>query len=85
MTQIENYYKDKITMLKETLHKEKREKEIQYRAQLQFFSQLDREKRHDFKNKVDTIFQQLEQEDKKEEFRTQNDDKVNGILNAYYK
>ncbi len=84
MTQIENYYKDKINMLKDTLRKEKQEKEIQYRAQIQYFSKLDREKRNNFKSQVDLIFQQLDQEDKKAEFRNQSEDQVEGVLNAYY-
>lgn len=33
--QIENYYKDKISMLKEILQREKYEREIEYRAQIQ--------------------------------------------------
>lgn len=33
--QIENYYKDKITMLREILQREKYEREIEYRAQIQ--------------------------------------------------
>lgn len=33
--QIENYYKDKISMLKEILHREKYEREIEYRAHIQ--------------------------------------------------
>jgi len=85
MTQIENYYQDKISILKDILKKEKQEKEIQYRAQIQFFSKLDKEKRNDFKNQVDRIFSQLDEEDKKAEFRNQNEDQVTGILRAYYK
>lgn len=85
MTQIENYYKDKISMLKDTLKKEKQEREIQYRAQIQYFSHLDREKRHNFKNEIEYIFQQLEEEDRKAEIRTNNDDQISGLLNAYYK
>ena len=33
--QIENYYKDKISMLREILQKEKYEREIEHRAQIQ--------------------------------------------------
>ena len=33
--QIENYYKDKISMLREILQREKYEREIEYRAQIQ--------------------------------------------------
>ena len=84
MTQIENYYKDKINILKDILKKEKYEKEIQYRAQIQFFSKLDREKKKDFKDKVDKIFMQLDEEDKKATFLEQNDNKMMGVLKAYY-
>ena len=84
MTQIENYYKDKICILKDLLKKEKYEKEVQYRAQIQFFSKLDREKKKDFKEKVDKIFMQLEEEDKRMAFLEQNDNKMMGVLKAYY-
>ena len=85
MTQIENHYKDKINMLKDILKKEKIEKEIQYRAQIQFFSKLEKEKKHDFKSQVDKILHQLEEEDKKEMLRNNNDGHITGVLNAYYK
>lgn len=84
MTQIENYYKDKINMLKDILYKEKKEKEIQYRAQIQFFSKIEREKRLEFKSQVNNIFSQLDEEDKKSEFRESNDRALNNILKAYY-
>lgn len=84
MTQIENYYKDKITMLRDILQKEKKEKEIQYRAQIQFFSKLEREKKQEFKEQVNNIFQQLEEEDKKSQFRESNDKGIDRILKAYY-
>ena len=35
LVQIENYYTDKISMLQDILKKEKYERELQYRAQLQ--------------------------------------------------
>ncbi len=84
MTQIENYYKDKINMLKDILYKEKKEKEVQYRAQIQFFSKIEREKRVEFKSQVNNIFSQLDEEDKKSEFRESNDKALNNILKAYY-
>lgn len=85
MTQIENYYKDKISMLKDILKKEKHEKEVQYRAQIQFFSKLDREKKQEFKKEVDRMFVELEEMDKKQEFRDGRNDKVLNVLEAYYK
>lgn len=84
MTQIENYYKDKINILKDILKKEKYEKEIQYRAQIQYYAKLDKEKRYDFKSKVDQIFTQLDEEDRKAAFRNQNEDRITTILRAYY-
>lgn len=84
MTQIENYYKDKINMLKEILEKEKKEKELQFRAQIQFFSKLDRERKNKFKSEVDKIFNELDQEDKKSNVINCNDNQISKILKAYY-
>ena len=48
MVQLENYYKEKINMLKDILRKEKQEKELQYREQLKFISKLERDKKSNF-------------------------------------
>ena len=84
MSQIENYYKDRINMLKDVLRKEKQEKEVQYRAQIQYFSKLDREKKHEFKRQVDKIFCQLDEEDKRADFRNNNEENIDGVLNIYF-
>jgi hypothetical protein len=84
MTQIENYYKDKINMLKDILEKEKKEKELQFRAQIQFFSKLDKERKNKFKSEVDKIFNELDQEDKKSNVINCNDNQISKILKAYY-
>lgn len=84
MTQIENYYKDKINMLKDILEKEKKEKELQFRAQIQFFSKLDKERKNKFKSEVDKIFNELDQEDKKSNLINCNDNQISKILKAYY-
>ncbi len=85
MVQLENYYKEKINMLKDILRKEKQEKELQYREQLKFISKLERDKKSNFKQEVDKIFQQLEEEDRNSDFKTNRDSQITGILNAYYK
>lgn len=84
MTQIENYYKDKINMLKDILEKEKKEKELQFRAQIHFFSKLDKERKNKFKSEVDKIFNELDQEDKKSNVINCNDNQISKILKAYY-
>ena len=85
MIQLENYYKEKICMLKDILRKEKQEKEIQYREQLKFISKLERDKKSSFKQEVDKIFQQFDEEDRNYDFKTNRDSQITGILKAYYK
>jgi len=84
LTQIESYYQDKISILKETLRKEKYEKEIEYRANIQYLSKLQREKRNEMKKKVDEIFNRMDEEDQKYEFKNSRPDVLEKILNIYY-
>ncbi len=44
LIQIESYYQDRITILKETLRREKYQKELEYRANVQYLSKLQRER-----------------------------------------
>jgi hypothetical protein len=85
LIQIENYYKDKITILKDILRKEKYEKEIEHRAKIQFLSKLEKESKHNFKKQIDDIFHRLDEEDRKNDFRNSNNDQLEDILMNYYK
>ena len=85
MVQIENYYKDKINILKEILRREKYEKEIEHRAKIQFLSQFEREKKTLFKKQIDEIFERLDEEDRKYDFNNANSEQLEKILRNYYK
>jgi hypothetical protein len=85
LVQIENYYKDKINILKDILRKEKYEKEIEHRAKIQFLSRLERESKHNFKKQIDELFDRLDEEDRKNEFRNSNNNQLENILMNYYK
>lgn len=85
MGQIENYYKDKINILREILNKEKYERELEHKAKIQFMSQLEREKKQFFKTKINEIFDRLDEEDKKLDFRNADNEQVEKILLNYYK
>jgi hypothetical protein len=84
LVQIENYYKDKINILKDILRKEKYEKEVEHRAKIQFLSSLEKESKHNFKKQIDDIFVRLDEEDRKNEFRNTNNDQLEKILSNYY-
>jgi hypothetical protein len=83
--QVENYYKDKINILKDILRKEKYEKEIEYRAKIQFLSKLERESKHNFKKQIDEVFERLDEEDRKNQFRDADSEQIENILLTYYK
>lgn len=85
MIQIENYYKDKISILKDILKREKYEKEIEHRAKIQFLSQFEREKKANYKKQIEQIFNQLDQEDQKYEFQNSNSNNIEKILSNYYR
>jgi hypothetical protein len=85
LIQIENYYRDKISMLKDILRREKYEKELEYREQIKFLSKLERERKLKFKKDVNYMFDRLEEEDKKNEIRNLGTDKIEKILYNYYK
>jgi hypothetical protein len=85
MSQIENYYKDKITILKDLLKRERYEKELEHRAQIQFLSKIEREKKTFFKQQLEEIFNRMDEEDRKFDFRNANSEQLEKILNNYYK
>ena len=80
MIQIENYYKDKITILKDILRREKYEKDIEHKAKIQFLSKFEREKKATFKKQIDQIFVQLDEEDRKFDFQNSNSEQLEKIL-----
>ena len=84
MESIENYYKDQIRLLKEILEKEKKQAEIQHRAQIQFWSKLEKERKNDYKKKLDDIFDRFDQEEKKNEFERRNRKDLALIFDSYY-
>ena len=66
MERIENYYKDQIKILREVLETEKKQKEIEHRAHIQFLSTFAKERRNEYKKELNNIFERFEQEEKKE-------------------
>ena len=72
MERIENYYKDKIKILREVLENEKKQKEIEHRAHIQFLSTFAKERRNEYKKELNNIFERFEQEEKKNEFERKN-------------
>ncbi len=84
LMQIEAYYQDRINILKETLRREKYEKELEYRANVQYISKMQRERRGELKKQIDEIFARMEQEDQKYEFKNSRPDVLEKILNIYY-
>lgn len=84
LMQIEAYYQDRINILKETLRREKYEKELEYRANVQYLSKLQRERRGELKKQIDEIFSRMDEEDQKYEFKNSRPDVLEKILNIYY-
>ena len=84
MIRIENYYKDKIRILREVLENEKKQKEIEHRAHIQQISTLAREKRDEYRKKLENIFDRFDQEERKNEFERKNKKELNKIFDSYY-
>lgn len=84
MTQIENYYRDKINILKDILRREKYEKELEHRAKIQFLSKFEREKKVAFKKQIDEIFNRLDEEDRKHDFLNTNSEQLEKVMSGYY-
>ena len=85
MMEIEKYYKDKIAILQELLRREKRDREIEHRAKIQFLSQLERERKGEFRCQIDEVLQRFDEEDKKAELNDNNQEEIEKIFNLYYK
>ena len=85
MMEIEKYYKDKIAILQELLRREKREREIEHRAKIQFLSQLERERKGEFRRQIDEVLARFDEEDKKAELNDNNQEEIEKIFNLYYK
>ena len=85
MMEIEKYYKDKIAILQELLRREKREREIEHRAKIQFLSQLERERKGEFRRQIDEVLERFDEEDKKAELNDNNQEEIEKIFNLYYK
>ena len=85
MVEIEKYYKDKIAILQELLRREKREREIEHRAKIQFLSQLERERKGEFRRQIDEVLERFDEEDKKAELNDNNQEEIEKIFNLYYK
>ena len=85
MMEIEKYYKDKIAILQELLRREKREREIEHRAKIQVLSQLERERKGEFRRQIDEVLERFDEEDKKAELNDNNQEEIEKIFNLYYK
>ena len=85
MMEIEKYYTDKIAILKEILKREKEEREIEHRAQIQFLSQIERERKNEFRKQIDDVFQRFDEEDRRAQFEDNNNEQIEKILSSYYK
>ena len=84
MERIENYYKDQIRLLREILENEKKQKEIEHRAHIQFLATFAKEKRDEYRKELDNIFDKFEQEEKRNEFERKNKKELNKIFDSYY-
>ena len=85
MMEIEKYYTDKIAILKEILKREKEEREIEHRAQIQFLSQIERERKGEFRKQIDDVFQRFDEEDRRADFEDNSEEQIEKILSNYYK
>ena len=84
MERIENYYKEQIKLLREILENEKKQKEIEHRAHIQFLSTFAKEKRDEYKKELNNIFVRFEQEEKRNEFERKNKKELAKIFDSYY-
>ena len=85
LMQIESYYQDRLSILKENLAKEKYEKNIEFRANIQFLSKMQRERKGELKKQIDEVFTRMDEEDQKYDFKNTRPDMLEKILNIYYK
>ena len=81
---IRRYYTDKIELLKEILRREKRDKEIEHKAHIQFLAKLERERKDEFKKQITNILDRFDEEDQREQYNNNNEQEVDAILSNYY-
>ena len=84
MITIEKYYKDQIKMLKEILAKEKKERDMEFRAHMIYLNQIEREKREEYKMQLNEIFNRFDEEERLAEFEENDTGAIKRIFDAYY-
>ena len=82
---IENYYKDKISMLKDRIDKEKFERHIAQEAQKKALSQMKRELDDQKRREVQRYIQLLQQEDDKYDMQNMDLGRLEGEIVKLYK
>jgi len=82
---IENYYKDKISMLKDRIDKEKFERVIAQEAQKKALSQMKRELDDQKRKEVQRYIQLLQQEDDKYDLQNMDLGRLEGEIVKLYK
>ena len=84
MITIEKYYKDQIKMLKEILEKEKKEREREHKEHMILLNKQEREIREEYKKQIKEIFMRFDEEERIEEFESDNNPEIKRIFDAYY-
>ena len=82
---IENFYKDKISMLRERIETEKFERKIAQNAQVEALSRMKRELDLSKKKEIEKYLLLLKQEDQKYDFQSSNLNKLEGEIVRLYK
>ena len=82
---IENYYKDKISMLKDRIDKEKFERHVAQEAQKKALSQMKRELDDQKRKEVNRYIQLLQQEDDKYDLQNMDLGRLEGEIVKLYK
>lgn len=81
---VEKYYKDQIKMLKEILDKEKKERDSQFREHMIYLNKLEREDRQEYKRQLTEIFERFDEEERIEEYESNQKGDIKKIFDAYY-
>lgn len=82
---IENFYKDKISMLRERIETEKFERKIAQNAQMEALTRMKRELDLSKKKEIDKYLTLLKQEDQKYDFQSSNMHKLEQEIIRLYK
>ena len=82
---IENYYQDKINMLKERINREKFERQIAQEAQKKALSQMKKELDDQKRKEVQRYIELLQQEDDKYDLQNMNLGRLQGEIVKLYK